>query len=49
MNKGNSSSFGVGKGSLGSFQSLELDKDILKGILRLGFKVPTPGMYFFDL
>jgi ATP-dependent RNA helicase DDX54/DBP10 len=28
--------------SSGGFQSMEISKDIFKGIMRLGYKVPTP-------
>lgn len=30
------------KNAGGSFQTLGLDKDVLKGVLAMGFKLPTP-------
>jgi ATP-dependent RNA helicase DDX54/DBP10 len=30
------------KNASGSFQTLGLDKDVLKGILTMGYKIPTP-------
>ena len=34
--------FDVKKAKAGSFQALNLDKNVLSGIFRMGYKVPTP-------